>query len=65
MIDTNKSRIRQLEEAIGNAIYIMDEKGRQDPKGKSYYLWESYWNDLRYTLVKAKDPTVEEGVMRV
>lgn len=65
MIDTKESRIRQLEEAIGDVIYIMDEKGRQDIEGTSYFLWASYWNDMRYILVRAKDPTIEEGVMIV
>ena len=64
MINTDKQRIRDLEEAISNAIYIMDEKGRSNEDESCYMLWRDHWNDMRYTLLKAKDPTIEDDVMR-
>jgi hypothetical protein len=56
--------LRDERDALVDAIAIMDEKGRRNPEGNSYMLWEKDWNNLRAILLKAARKEIEDGISR-
>ena len=64
LAELHRVKVARLEHAARLTIAIMDEAGRWNEENNSRMLWLKDWNSIRYALLKALDPSVDEEVIK-